>query len=36
MEIGGFYLLLCFPVVNGYTEFMEIIFLQSHSDLERE
>jgi len=30
MEIGGFYLLLCFLVVRGYAEFMEINFLQSH------
>lgn len=30
MEIGGFYLLLCFLVVSGYEEFIEIIFLQSH------
>lgn len=27
IEIGG---LLCFLVVSGYGEFMEIIFLQSH------
>lgn len=30
IEIGGFYLLLCFLVVSGYEEFMEILFLQSH------